>query len=871
MEQKPLQVLATLLAHAGEVVTKRELFEQVWAGRVTVDHVLATAVGKLRKALGDDGESYIVTVPRVGYRLTGDVERTVVGRRHISALALKAGDPVPQRELFTLERPLGHTHGSEVWLASHRHNHALRVFKFSQNGEQLDALKREVTLSRLLQDSAATPNSFARVIDWNFEQPPFFIECEYGGQDLAAWTASGKLADCSTEQRLALFSRICAATAAAHAVGVLHKDLKPTNVLIDDSADPPCIRLTDFGIGRLLDPDRLSALGVTAMGLTQTIGIDSASGTPLYLAPELLAGQSPSIRSDIYALGVMLYQIQVDDLKRPMAPGWERDIADPLLCADIARATDGDPARRFASVDALIDHLRDLGPRREATKHASEQAERTQQLQQALARARTRRPWIAALTVSLLIGVVVSLGLYLRAEHARRIAEQETLRAEAVVAFLTDDLLGGANPGTAGFEKNPTARELLDAATLKLQGRFAEAPATRAGVLDALGNAYYSIGNRDQGSPYLREAASLYTTLFGEGDSRTLLTRYRLVRSLAYHGTAEAYSEAAETLAQADAAAGNDLGAAPALALQAALARFDLHFQQLQISPALAALRSAHALAQQVAPDDAYQLFSIRFRIADCLLRLGQHEAALAEGMALGSSAEATSASVGAGLHANLDLVLARSLRSLGRHDEALQHAERARDIVEAVYGMQDYTSIIAASTVASIHDAAGRCSQALPIQRSVYERMRERNGDASKATLYELGNLGLKEHACGDRIAALALIAEAETGLRDTFGENDAGAQSFRYFLVTAKMEAFDFAGALEMLDGLDAQILAAGDSAPAWPQRLEAMRGLILVSQGEIAEGQALLAPALSVLRQHDADADIERYEAALARPAP
>jgi eukaryotic-like serine/threonine-protein kinase len=62
VEQKPLQVLAVLLHHVGEVVTKRELLDAVWAGLVTVEHVLATAVGKLRKALGEDAEEDIVTV-----------------------------------------------------------------------------------------------------------------------------------------------------------------------------------------------------------------------------------------------------------------------------------------------------------------------------------------------------------------------------------------------------------------------------------------------------------------------------------------------------------------------------------------------------------------------------------------------------------------------------------------------------------------------------------------------------------------------------------------------------------------------------------------------------------------------------------------
>src|SRR5690606_25765267 len=98
IEHRPLQVLALLLSHAGEVVTKEELFDRVWAGRITVDHVLATAVGKLRKVLDAGGESRIITVPRVGYRFDGQLERTAVGQQPASALKLEPGQPVPGRE-----------------------------------------------------------------------------------------------------------------------------------------------------------------------------------------------------------------------------------------------------------------------------------------------------------------------------------------------------------------------------------------------------------------------------------------------------------------------------------------------------------------------------------------------------------------------------------------------------------------------------------------------------------------------------------------------------------------------------------------------------------------------------------------------------
>ena len=116
LELKPLQVLGQLLAHAGEVVSREELLDEIWAGRVTVEHVLTNAVAKLRKALGEiDGER-ILTVPRIGYRLTDPVEKTAVGTALGSSLDLKAGATVAGREHFALERQLSASGGAEVWL-----------------------------------------------------------------------------------------------------------------------------------------------------------------------------------------------------------------------------------------------------------------------------------------------------------------------------------------------------------------------------------------------------------------------------------------------------------------------------------------------------------------------------------------------------------------------------------------------------------------------------------------------------------------------------------------------------------------------------------------------------------------------------------
>lgn len=185
LESKPWEVLHQLLLHAGEVVTKEELLEAVWPGTNVVDGSLATAVSKLRKALGD--ESMIVTVPRIGYRLAVPVHITPTAPTISRELHFTPGQRVPRREQWCLVRRLGRSPSSEVWLAEHPKTHESRVFKFAADDERLKGLKREVTLARLLRTSLGERCDFVRVLEWNFDEAPYFLESEYAGLSLNEW------------------------------------------------------------------------------------------------------------------------------------------------------------------------------------------------------------------------------------------------------------------------------------------------------------------------------------------------------------------------------------------------------------------------------------------------------------------------------------------------------------------------------------------------------------------------------------------------------------------------------------------------------------------------------------------------------------
>src|SRR5258708_37894660 len=115
LESKPLDILLQLLLHAGEVVTKEELLESVWPDVMVVDGSLATAVSKLRKAMGDEDHPAILTVPRVGYRLSVPVYCKTVGAAAGPELGFRAGDLVPGREQWRLSRALEGAGSSEGW------------------------------------------------------------------------------------------------------------------------------------------------------------------------------------------------------------------------------------------------------------------------------------------------------------------------------------------------------------------------------------------------------------------------------------------------------------------------------------------------------------------------------------------------------------------------------------------------------------------------------------------------------------------------------------------------------------------------------------------------------------------------------------
>jgi DNA-binding winged helix-turn-helix (wHTH) protein/serine/threonine protein kinase len=407
LELKPLEVLGQLLHRAGQVVSKEELLDAVWPGLVVVDGSIATAISKLRRAIGDQNSSIVITVPRVGYRLGVPVKYRLLECLSSSrGVMLSSGDAVPGRDQWRLITQLDPAGNHDVWLAEHPKTHEKRVIKFAWDASRLRSLKREVTIARFLRETLGERSEFVRVLEWNFENLPYFIESEYAGVDLSHYWAEG-MHGVPLRTRLQIFLNVAKALADAHDAGVLHKDLKPANILVSSRDGSPVVKVADFGSASLTEPAKLKALGITNLGFTQTLlpNSEPLTGTLMYLAPEILGGHTPSARTDVYALGVILYQIVMGDFRKPLAPGWESDVDDALLREDIARAAYGDPARRLGRARDLIERIAHLEKRR-AEREA---AERARQKEEGAARrkaaVRAQLPWVAFAVLAVVVAV----------------------------------------------------------------------------------------------------------------------------------------------------------------------------------------------------------------------------------------------------------------------------------------------------------------------------------------------------------------------------------------------------------------------------------------------------------------------------------
>lgn len=856
LEPKPLKLLALLLRNAGEVVTRAEIQAEVWDDRVTVANTIPTAVGKLRKALDDDCKVRIETVPRSGYRLVGEFERTAVGRVASNRLALVGGDPVPLRPDWLLTEQINATAYSDIWLARDRSGTSRRIFKFAVDGSRLSSLKREAALNRLLSESLGKRDDIAAMVDTNFAEPPFFLAYEHEGRNLREWAETDtRFGGLDLGQRLALFSRICAAVSAAHGVGILHKDIKPENILVAERAEGElAVKLGDFSSSELLEPEQLDRLRLTRDDTAGAHDGGEGAGTFMYMAPELLQTGTATVRSDVFALGVVLFQMLAGDFRRALAPGWRREIDDELLIEDIAAATDRDPARRPASAAELARRIDNLESRRREAEESRLRRTELERTQRELERQRARRPWVRSLVATLVVGLGISVYLYREAEEGRRQAEAFVERMESVRKFLSEDVIGRANPLAPEYDPDAGISSVLAGAAAQIDDRFGGSPRAAGALHRSIANAFAALRQDEKALAHYTKARERYADALGARHPATIEVAYEQADVLV---NAQRYDRAQAFLAEVDELAGELPQQAPELGFRRAYSYARLHAGLHDVPSAVDFFRQAERFYRQAGMRDPEQFARLELGLVDAYIRLDQPDRALEALAAIRD--ESPDSILPPDVRALTTKNRARVQRDLGNDQEALALAREAAIEMTDLYGEAHYQTITTLSLVAQLQARLDDCDGTLATSQRVFELMRDLYGADNSGTLIEQSNLGTKQFACGRPTEGIANLRIGIEGLDEQFGERNRAVHQLRFFLAKYLHQTDQHRESLELLTHLETVALDKTQGLAITPAQILLWRGRALDALGRFSEARQALQRALQFASKNDTDQEI------------
>lgn len=410
----------------------------------------------------------------------------------------------------------------------------------------------------------------ARVLDAgeDDEGRPYFVMEVVEGVPITRYAEERNL---DVPARLELFLEVCSAVQHAHQKGVIHRDLKPTNILVADRHGQPAPKVIDFGIVKALSEPLTPDPALTLP--------DHVVGTPDYMSPEQAGAIEAPVdtRTDVYALGMILYELlcgarpyawetsdpggrarQLRDAEppRPSArvgagprPRGTRERLRRRLAGDldtiVLMALRREPERRYASVEAfaadLRRHLEGLPVAARPDTWSYRAAKFARRHRAAVTAVAAAIVVLAGYAATLTVNAARIEEQRNRALEAERAARREAETASQIADFLVD-LFAVANPSeTRG--NTITARELLDRGATRIATELRDRPEIQGRLLHNLGDAYYALGLYDRSHALLDSALAARVAALGPDHPDVALTLSRI--SYVYHDQGD-YPAAAE-------------------------------------------------------------------------------------------------------------------------------------------------------------------------------------------------------------------------------------------------------------------------------------------------------------------------------------
>ena len=514
---------------------------------------------------GDDGLRAEVEKLLLAHDQAGAfLENPIVPPQHSTivlstSLIEKPGDQIGHYKLL---QQIGEGGCGVVYMAEQqepiRRRVALKVIKLGMDTKQVIARFEAERQALALMDH---PN-IAKVLDAGTTDTgrPFFVMELVRGIKITEYSDENHL---STKARLELFVQICHAIQHAHQKGIIHRDIKPSNILVTVNDGVPVPTVIDFGIAK--------AMGQQLTDKTVFTAFEQFIGTPAYMSPEqaLMTSLDIDTRSDIYALGVLLYELLIghtpfeqkdllaaglDEMRRiireqePVRPSTRLSTLDALEQSTLAKrrraelpqlvhvvrgdldwivmkSLEKDRTRRYDTADGLADDV---------LRHLSNEPvlacppSRLYRFQKAVRRNQFVFAAASAVAAALVIGLGLSTWLFFKeqAAHARAVtaekvqselrqqAQAEAKKSEQVAQFLKD-MLQGVGPSVALGRDTTMLREILDRTAERVGKGLNDQPEVEAELRSTLGDVYTALGQFKKAEEMHRAALTLRRALWG--------------------------------------------------------------------------------------------------------------------------------------------------------------------------------------------------------------------------------------------------------------------------------------------------------------------------------------------------------------------
>jgi serine/threonine protein kinase/tetratricopeptide (TPR) repeat protein len=863
--------------------------------------MLSIFSGALERRSAAERDAYLATACGPDRALRARIEALL--RAHAEAGAFMAED-APTRDTpatidplangcrdtilgpYKLLEPIGEGGMGTVYLAEQTHpvqrQVALKVVKAGLDSRPVLARFEAERQVLALMDHP----HIAKVLDAGTTDTgrPFFVMELVKGIPITRYCDAHKLLP---RQRLELFISVCQAVQHAHQKGVIHRDLKPSNVLVARYDGVPVVKVIDFGVAKAMGPKLTERTLCTEFG--------AVVGTLEYMSPEQAEPNQPDIdtRSDIYSLGVLLYELltgttplehkrlketpllellRVIREEEPHTPSHRLDtVADlPAIAANcglepkklsglvkgeldwiVMKALEKDRNRRYETACALAQDVQRYLADEPVLACPPSKSYRLSKF----ARRHRGALLAASLVVLALLAGIVGTGLgLLRAQRERqaavqnaRAARQREAETRTVLDFVESRVFAAARPEgqEGGLGREVTLRQAVDAALPFVEQSFPDQPLLEARLRLTLGISYLYLGEAQTAADQFDKARALYREHLGPEDPATLASMHNLANSYYQLGRyTEALQLREETLALRKAKLGpNDpdtLKSMWALAISyGTLSRFN---DAVQLHEETLALREAKLGRDD--PDTLASMQSLAITYAD----LGRYADAVKLRVEIRALREAK---LGPNHPDTLVSMhnLAVGYRELGRPAEACELLQQTLELMQAELGPDHPNTFHSMHSLALSYHALGRHAEAQKLCEEALARQKAKFGPDHVDPLRTMKSLASIYRALGRHTDALKLSRETLARMKAKLGaDNHMTLQS-----MTGLADCYNDLG--QHAEALQLHEQALAQQKPKLgrdnPDTLRSMRGLAVsyAGLGRLAEALELLEETLEL----------------------